>query len=498
MYVLNMKDFYKTDHISQYPKNTEQVYSNFTARSDKRFTGSSLWDSRVVWFGLQRVILDFLLVQFGRQFFDAPKNKAVKFYKRRMDTALGEGAVSMNHIEALWELGFLPIEIKALPEGSRVNMKIPLFTIKNTHKDFGWLTNDLETVLSCELWKPLTVATIAYEYSRLLKHYAEVTGSPMEFVQFQGHDFSMRGMSNRWDATFSGLGHLLSFTGTDTIPAIDAAEMYYEADADKELIGTSVPATEHSVMCMGGKETEIETFRRLITEVYPAGIVSIVSDTWDFWKVVTEYMQELKQTILDRPVNALGLSKVVLRPDSGDPLKIICGDPDADKDTPAYKGALQCLWEVFGGTVNSAGYKVLDSHIGLIYGDSITIQRAEDILARMAELGFASCNVVFGIGSFTYQYITRDTFGIAIKATYGVVDGFGYALQKDPATDDGTKKSARGLLRVEMIGDEYVLYDNQTEEQETQGCLETVFKDGELLKKTTLKEVRQRLGALLQ
>ena len=493
---LVQKDFYKTDHKSQYPKGTTKVYSNLTPRSSRLFKGSSLFDDKIVWFGLQRFVKDFLIDDFNRTFFNLPKEVAVRQYKRRLDTSLGPDAVNVSHVEALHDLGYLPIKIKALPEGSRVNMRVPVLTITNTHPDFFWLTTDLETVLSCELWKPTTVATIAYEYNRVLRKYADETGSPQEFVQFQGHDFSMRGTGNRQDAANSGMGHLLSFTGTDTIPAIDAAELFYNANAESELIGTSVPATEHSVMCMGGKESEIDTFRRLINEVYPTGIVSIVSDTWNFWRVVTEYVRELKEEILARKVNAIGLSKVVLRPDSGDPVKIICGDKDAVPGSPEYKGAIECLWEVFGGTVTDKGYKMLDSHIGLIYGDSITIERAEAILQGLKDKGFASANVVFGIGSYTYQYITRDTLGFAVKATYGEINHVPQEIEKDPITDSGVKKSAKGLVRVEQEGDNFVLYDQQSGSQEITGALETVFVDGRLIKDETFAEIRARLGAL--
>lgn len=494
---ITQKDFYKTDHRRQYPEGTNMVYSNLTARSDRLFSGSSLWDKKVVWFGLQRFIKEFLIEEFNENFFNVPKGKAVGQYKRRLDTALGKGAVPVDHIEALHDLGYLPIQIYSLPEGSRVNIKVPVLTIHNTDPRFFWLTNDLETVLSTELWKPTTVATIAYEYNRLLKHYAVKTGSPLEFVPFQGHDFSMRGMSNRQDAANCGMGHLLSFTGTDTIPAIDAAEAYYNANGETELIGTSVPATEHSVMCMGGKGTEIETFRRLITETYPDGVVSIVSDTWDFWQVLTDYLPQLKDVILSRPANAIGLSKVVIRPDSGDPEKIICGDATSNNPA-ARKGALRCLWETFGGTETATGHKLLDSHIGLIYGDSITIQRAESILKRMDEMGFASANVVFGIGSFTYQYITRDTFGFAIKATYGEINGEGVELEKDPVTDNGTKKSAKGLLRVDKVGDDFVLTDQISKGNwdTNRGAMNMVFSNGLLLEDYTFAEIRKTLGAL--
>jgi nicotinamide phosphoribosyltransferase len=294
-------------------------------------------------------------------------------------------------------------------------------------------------------------------------------------------------MSGLQDSALSGAAHLICFWGTDSVPGIDLVEDYYSANAEKEMVGCSVPATEHSVMCMGMQDGELATFRRLINDLYPTGIVSIVSDTWDFWKVVTEYTVELKNDILSRD------GKLVIRPDSGDPVKIVAGDPEAPKGSPEYKGAIECLWEVFGGTLTDKGYKMLDPHIGLIYGDSITLERAESILKQLEAKGFCSGNVVFGVGSYTYQFVTRDNFGFAVKATSGVVNGERRDIFKDPKTDSGTKKSAKGLLRVEREGDTLVLYDQQTVAQEEQGLLECVFLNGALKKTEILSEIRQRV-----
>ena len=285
--------------------------------------------------------------------------------------------------------------------------------------------------------------------------------------------------------------HLLEFIGTDSVAAIDYAEDYYNAEG---VIGVSVPATEHSVMCMGTQDGEIETFRRLITELYPRGVVSIVSDTWDFWQVVTTFARELKDTILTRKEDAFGLAKVVFSPDSGDPVKIVCGDPNAEPGSPEYKGAVECLWDIFGGDVTDKGYKMLNQRVGLIYGDSITLQRAEAILKGMEEKGFAASNIVLGVGSYTYQYLTRDNFGFAMKATWGQVNGEGRDIYKNPVTDNGTKKSARGLLRVEKTKNGFELFDQQTQEQEKQGELKTVFKNGALTVDQSLMEIRDRLA----
>jgi len=483
-------DFYKADHRRQYPAGTEYVYSNFTPRSSRLAPVLEGFDDRVVFVGLQGYIKRFLIDIWNEHFFNQPKEKVVTKYKRRMDTSLGEGAIPVDHIEALHDLGYLPLEIKALPEGSRVNIKVPMFTIVNTLPEFYWLTNYLETSLSAEIWKICTTATVAYEYKRLLTDYAQKTGAPMAFVPLQGHDFSFRGMSGMMDAAQSGMGHLTSFIGTDTVAAIDYAEDYYNAQG---VIGVSVPATEHSVMCMGTQEGEIETFRRLITELYPRGVVSIVSDTWDFWQVISCYARELKAIILAREEDALGLAKVVFRPDSGDPVKIIGGDPEAEPGSPEYKGAVECLWDIFGGDITDKGYKMLNPRVGLIYGDSITLKKAQAILNVMEEKGFASSNIVLGVGGFTYQYLTRDSFGFAMKATWGQVNGEGREIFKDPITDSGTKKSARGLLRVEKTENGFKLFDQQTPEQEKQGELKTVFKNGSLVVEQSLMDIRARL-----
>lgn len=480
-----LKDGYKVGHKFQYPEGTTLVYSNLTPRKS-RIEGSD----HIVFFGLQYFIKEYLMAQFDEQFFKQPKDLVLKQYKRRMDNYLGKDSITINHIAELHDLGYLPIEIKALTEGVLVPMKVPVMTMVNTKPEFFWLTNMLETVLSAVLWKPITSATTAFSYLKTFTQYAQETvGDDEDFIPWQGHDFSFRGMSGIEDATMSAAGHLLSFAGTDTIPAIDFLEQYYNADCEKELIGGTVSATEHSVMCMGLKDDEIDTFERLISDIYPQGIVSIVADTWDFWQVITEFLPILKEKIMKRE------GKVVIRPDSGDPVKIIVGDPNATEGSPEYKGAIECLWETFGGIITPQGYKLLDPHIGLIYGDSITTARQLAILEGMKRKGFASYNVVLGIGSYTYEYVTRDTYGFAMKATYGEVNGIGRDIFKDPKTDDGTKKSAKGLMAVHRnaLTNELELKDQCTWAEEAEGELKTVFKNGQLLVDLSLGEIRATL-----
>lgn len=479
-------DGYKTGHHSMYPQKTTLVYSNFTPRSNKYAPKGC---DKVMSFG-QQMVVGQINSMFHDEFFSKPKQQVCGEIQREYSMYLNS-PFDVSHIEELHDLGYLPIEVKALPEGTLVPMGVPVLTIKNTMPQFYWLTNFLETLISNLLWKPMTSATIALGYRRLMSDWCLKTDKEaIDFVGFQGHDFSMRGMDSL-DATISsGLGHATSFLGSDSLPVIHGARKYY---GEKEFVVGSVNATEHSVMCAGSKGDELGTFRYLMNQ-FPEGILSIVSDTWDLWKVCTEYLPELKEEILSRD------GKIVIRPDSGDPVDIICGT-NSDVSANTYhqdakgKGVIELLWDVFGGTVNEQGYKVLDPHIGAIYGDSITLERAENIFKRLEAKGFASTNVVLGIGSFTYQFNTRDTFGFAMKATYVEIDGIGREIFKDPITDDGTKKSAKGLLAVYQneYNGEYELHDQVTWEQEKTGELKTIFKDGEYSDPVTLTEVRARV-----
>lgn len=517
--VLLLADWYKIGHPFQYPDGIKFVYSNLTSRKS-RIPGVS----RMIFFGLLYFIKFYLMKKFKETFFDVPLEEVLRVYRRRVKNSLPHELPNYDHIIALHKLGYLPIVIKAVPEGTMIDMKVPSVVIYNTLPEFGWLPNFLETLMSLVTWKPCTSATIARQYYDTLVKFARKTVSrfgDISFVKWQGHDFSMRGMDSIEGACTSGAGHLLSFFGTDTIPAIDFLEEFYNANSDIEMVGGSIPATEHSVMCAGGKETEIETFRRLITKVYPAGPVGIVSDTWDYFNTISVIANDLKPEIMARD------GKVVFRPDSGVPEHIIAGYRASEVEAlengkyvvvsglnsgkiisdTERKGTVQILWDIFGGTKTEEGYKLLDSHVGCIYGDSITNDVAIAILTRLEEEGFASFNVVFGIGSFTYQYNTRDTFGIAMKATAAVVGDEFRELFKDPITDDGTKKSAKGYLLVEkieetemnskgeleVVGYSTRLTDQVSWEEQEKGLLQIVFEDGKLVKDTSLAEIRQLL-----
>lgn len=493
--VLFLTDAYKLDHRRQYPDNTEGVLANFTNRGS-RVDGVN----HVVHFGLQAFLRNILMDGF-KTFFEADEDAVAEDYERKVTALLGPNEVGSDHIRELHQLGYVPVRFCAVPEGTPVPLRIPSFTVENTDPRFFWVTNYIETILSAEYWQPSTSATTAWVLRRLLDGAAARTSSSPEFVDFQAHDFSFRGLANAQAAGMSGAAHLISFKGTDSLTAIDHIDYYYSGD--NGFVGGSVPATEHSVMCAliekflredpeGGRVlAENKAFERLLN-LYETGILSVVSDTFDFWRVLTEILPNLKEKIMARD------GKLVIRPDSGDPVEIICGTVVATdllpNGSPQQKGAIEVLWDLFGGTVNSKGYRELDPHIGLIYGDSITFERAKQITSRLEAKGFATTNVVFGVGSFTYQYATRDTYGSAIKATWAEIENEDYNLQKQPATDNGLKKSATGRLAV--VADEagtLALIERATPDDEARSLLKPVWENGQFLVEQSFDNVRQTL-----
>lgn len=478
---LLLTDYYKQSHANMYAPGTETVYSTWTQR-DSRLEGIN----KVVCFGLQGFIKEFLINYFNAYFFNLPEESAIAGYERLLKYTVGEDERNIARAVELHRLGYLPLEIRAVKEGSVVPIRTPMIAFWNTDPRFYWLTNYLETLFSCEIWQPATAATIAREYRILLDEWCEKTGGDPAAVQWQGHDFSFRGMTSWQSAAKSGAGHILSFSGSDTIPAISYLEEYYDANIESETVASSIPASEHSVAESYGDMNEREYFRHILGEVYPNGLCSIVSDTWDFWKVVTETIPSLKELILSRD------GRLVVRPDSGDPVKIVCGDPESGVEC-IRKGAIECLWDTFGGTVTGKGFRQLDLHIGLIYGDAITLSRCKAICEQLAAKGFASTNLVFGIGSYTYQYNTRDTFGGAVKSTMAVVNGKESAIFKNPKTDNGVKRSQKGCSVVFPDGsfrDGFTLAEacNHPDNQ-----LEPVFRNGKLLRNQILGEIRSIL-----
>lgn len=481
-------DGYKLCHIDQYPKGTQWVYETWTPRMS-RIEGIR----HVVFFGLQAALHE-ITDNFNRYFFAQPLDTIIDQYGEIMTSLFSRTNPDLatnyrtDHIEALHHLGYLPLEVRALREGSFVPIGVPMFTIENTHDDFAWLPGYLESQLSSMIWSPMTAATIADQYKRILTHFANLTGDASNVIH-QAGDFSMRGMSSPESSMRTAGGHLLSFDGSATVLALPYLQHHYLAGDD---IVSYTPATEHSVMCSYG-EDEASTFEHLLTQVYPSGNVSIVSDTYDFWNVIDTVLPKFKDLILSRD------GKLVIRPDSGDPANIICGDPSSDNET-IQKGLIERLYEIFGGTINDKGYKVLDPHIGAVYGDSITPERTLDICQRLEAKGFATTNIALGVGSYTYQYNTRDTFGFALKATAEICNDEFTMIQKRPATDTGNfKKSHKGMVAVIRQDGEFVCIDGLTPETKRsiadQDLLLTVYKDGHIENRLNFETMRNTVAS---
>ena len=497
-------DGYKIGHKKMLAKGTSRLYGTWIPRSIKHAPKGI---KKILSFG-QQLAIRWLDDEFTENFFKITKEEAMEFGKD-MSLYLGMD-YDASHFEALHDLGYLPIRIKSLPEGIETLPNVPHMTFINTVGGFAWLTLYLETIISSLAWKPSTSATIALQYRRNLVEWVMKTDpSNAWLIDFLAHDFSARGLSP-WDMLSSGLGHATSFRGSDTIICIPGARYFYN-EPKNEVCINSVNASEHSV-----STTKIFTVgeQQMIADWlvdFPKGILSIVSDTFDLWKLITEYLPANKEAIMARD------GKLVIRPDSGDPVDIICGtiNPSyrtgiAGKNrtnwTPAEKGVIELLWDIFGGTVNEQGFKVLDPHIGAIYGDSITLDRQIQIYERLAAKGFASTNIVLGIGSYTYQMNTRDTLGFAAKGAWFEVEThvadevwekIGYDIYKDPVTDDGTKKSLKGMVAVfeDENGEHYVKTQCTQEEEET-GILQVIYENGKLYNLVSLSEIRSKVNDL--
>lgn len=475
-------DFYKQVHWNQYPKDITKVVSYYTPRM------SRLQDKHLIMFGLQGFIKEFLMEDFQEFFFNRPKDEVVEDARRILDNTLGVGLAGVERIGNLHDLGYLPIEIKAIAEGTFVPVCVPMFEISNTHPNFAWLTNAIESVISAELWHPMVSANVGYKYRQIVDHFYNLSCD--DFIPHNRAlgDFSMRGQESKRSAYKSSAAWLLSFLNTATVPAIPYLEKYYNCDCEHEPVGFGAVSTEHSVMCSNYAVDgdEITMVRRLLTEIYPHTSFSMVSDSYDYWNLVDNILPQLKDEILNHD------GCILVRGDSGDPVKVVT-------DTVFH------LWKTFGGTENNKGYKVLNPHIKALYGDSITPQRAQIIYEILTDNGFAASNVSLGVGSFSMQCLeedgifkpyTRDTFGIAIKATYAEDrNGTPIMIFKNPK-ESSFKKSQKGCCVV-ISNDDGVLECNDEHDFNDTYCAENalkmVFKDGFMTKEFTLSEIRERL-----
>ena len=390
-------DFYKSTHSKMYPANLSKIVSYLTPRGT-RLPG----ENKLICFGLQAFIKEYLIEAFEENFFNKPETEVVNDYQRILDNTIGKDAYDINKIRSLHRLGYLPIEISAVPEGTRVPIGVPMIQITNTHPDFPWIVEYIESILSAESWHGMISANVGYMYRKIVNKYYDISVDDNISKAKALGDFSFRGQESLSSATKSSAAFCLSFLNTATVPAIPYLEKYYNCDCTKEPVAFGAVSTEHSVMCSNFAidGDEITMLRRLLTELYPNTSFSVVSDSYDYWNLVDNILPELKKEILEHN------GTILIRGDSGNPVEVVTN-------------TVYHLWNIFGGTVNSKGYKVLDSHVKAIYGDSITPQRATAIYEELIKNGFACNNVVLGVGSFSMQCLesgdkllpyTRDTF----------------------------------------------------------------------------------------
>ncbi len=444
-----------------------------------------MWNE-VVHFGLQGFCRTYLIDYFNENFFDLPFDEVIAEYKRIMDATLGKDAYKIDKIEKLHRLGYLPIEIISLPEGTRVPMHCPMFGITNTHPDFAWLPQSLESLISAEMWHPMLAATVGATYRNIVNHYYDLTcDDSIQKAKALGA-FDFRGEECLESAIKAGAGWCLSFLNTATVPTIPYLEKNYNCDCTKEPVAFGSPSTEHSVMCSNFAidGDEITLLRKLLTEIYPNTSFSAVLDSYDYWNVIDNVLPELKTEILNHN------GCMLMRGDSGDCVEVVT--------KTVFK-----LWDIFGGHINSKGYKVLDPHVKAIYGDSITIQRCKQIYEILMKNGFACSNVVLGVGSFSFQCVeednilkpfTRDTFSSCIKATYCEINNKPFPIFKNPK-DGGFKKSQKGCCIVYKENNQLKYKDNFNWKEATtiQNELQTIFKDGKMLREQSLQDIRNVL-----
>lgn len=450
-------DWYKTAgiHSAMYPEGTEYVYSYNEARLGAKY------DSTIA-IGLQAILLEHFV---GVQVTTADIDKAEKIINRR----------GGNFDRSKWDYivenhgGKLPLEIKAVPEGTRVPIDNVLFTVVNTDPNCAFLTGHVETVLT-HVWQASNVATISYNVREMFKELLNKScdmGEDFPGLPFMLHDFGFRGTSSVESAVWGGMGHLAVFNGTDTVVAIEGAIEYYDAGDD---VGTSVNATEHSIMTSMGREGEFDVTQQLLNK-FPNGVLSVVSDSFDIFECVKTYGTKFKEQILERD------GVFVIRPDSGEPV-------------PTMKALLKLVDEYFGSTVNEKGYKVLNDKVRLIWGDGIEAEGIRAICEMAIEEGFSVENLVFGMGGGLLQKHNRDTQRCAFKSSAQMRNGQWVDIFKDPK--DQTKRSKKG--RLKLIKDENGEFKTVRLEEPGEDLLRTVFLNGELVNPITFDQIRQNVG----
>lgn len=444
-----MTDSYKVTHWKQYPPQTEKVYSYFESRGGE-FKGT-------VFFGLQYIMERYLT----EGIWPSQVEEAAELYAKHF------GSPDLFNYDGWMQIakrGYLPIKIKAVPEGTRVPTHNVLMTIENTDERFPWLTNFIETLL-VQVWYPTTVATLSWETRKLILDYLDVTGDP-SLIDFKLHDFGFRGATTPEAAGIGGAAHLVNFLGTDTIPALTVARDYYGTD----MAGYSVPASEHSTMTSWGKDHEVDAYRNMVDQFGDQPFYSVVSDSYDLFNAAKNIWGD---TLKSKVLGSGGT--LVVRPDSGVPSVIV-------------PQLLQALGEAFGYSVNKKGFRVLNPKVRVIQGDGMDYNLIDRTLSSMMIQKWSADNVTFGMGGGLLQKVNRDTQKFAFKTSSITIDGHDQDVYKSPVTDSG-KVSKKGRLGLTS--------DFKTASESENELLRTVFLNGEVARHYSLDDIRENAGTIL-
>ncbi|MBP7134146.1 nicotinate phosphoribosyltransferase [Patescibacteria group bacterium] len=450
--ILLQTDGYKPSHWKQYPAGTTHVFSFLESRGGD-FEASTF-------FGLQYLLKEYLV---GVRVTEAQIVAARDFYREYFGTDAIFNEAGWRHILDVHG-GRLPVEIRAIPEGTRIPVHNSLMTIVNTDPAVPWLTNYLETLLS-QVWYPTTIATQSRAMKDVIAASLARTGDP-SLIPFKLHDFGFRGSTSVESSALGGAAHLLNFMGTDTVSALVMLKRFYGA----AMSGFSIPAAEHSTITSWGREHEVDAFRNMLT-AFPTGLVAVVSDSYDIFHACEElWGRELREQVLARD------GVLVVRPDSGDPATVVVK-------------VLNLLGSRFGFTTNAKGFKVLDPHVRVIQGDGIDRNSLGTILAATEAAGWSTDNIAFGSGGGLLQKVNRDTMKFAFKCSAICIDGQWRNVMKDPITDPG-KRSKAGRLMLMRHEDTFRTFRYETEL--AGNLLVPVFRDGELLNEQSLDAIRER------
>lgn len=451
--ILLATDSYKASHAYQYPPGTEYVYSYIESRG-------GTYD-RTVFFGLQMWLKEYL----SRPITRADIDEAAEFWAAHGEPFYQEG----------WEYileqhqGRLPVEIRAVPEGTIVPVRNVLVTVVNTDPRCWWLTSFLETALLRAVWYPTTVATNSWQCKQIIRRALVRSSDDLDQIAFKLHDFGARGASSQETAALGGAAHLVNFRGSDTVEGVLAARRYY----GEPMAGFSIPAAEHSTMTAWGRDREADAYRNMLRVfAKPGAVVAVVSDSYD----IMDAVNNIWGGVLRDEVMASGAT-VVVRPDSGDPLTV-----------PVQ--VVRALGERFGYTVNSKGYRVLPSCIRVIQGDGITPRTLPVILDNLLAEGYAADNIAFGMGGGLLQQVNRDSQKFAMKASAAYIGGQWVDVYKDPVTDSG-KRSKRGRLVLHREGGRWETVPAGSG-FDWANALTVVWRDGELTKDWKFSEIRAR------